>query len=157
MKINIELDDRSIQAAFNRLIAAGRDMSPAMKRIGSRLTTSAKNRFHYKEAPDGTPWAPLSDTTIAKKGFPDILIGESGELGLAIHYRAATDHVLIGSPLKYASTQQFGASKGEFGTTSTGTPIPWGDIPARPFLGVSDEDKVTITEAIQDHIARAWK
>ncbi|MGB0955835.1 MAG: phage virion morphogenesis protein [Panacagrimonas sp.] len=48
------------------------------------------------------------------------------------------------APNKLTTIQQFGARKGAFGTTRRGAPIPWGDIPARPFLGISDEDRTEI-------------
>ncbi len=54
----------------------------------------------------------------------------------------------IGSPSIYAGTHQFGAAKGAFGSTSKGAPIPWGDIPARPFLGLSDADEADIRDLI---------
>jgi phage gpG-like protein len=48
----------------------------------------------------------------------------------------------------YAAAQQFGMKKGYAGRNSKGRPIPWGDIPARPFLGISDYDKATILDFI---------
>lgn len=33
------------------------------------------------------------------------------------------------------------AERGAFGSTSRAAPIPWGDIPARPFLGLSGSDR----------------
>ncbi|WP_198321874.1 MULTISPECIES: hypothetical protein [Methylococcus] len=36
------------------------------------------------------------------------------------------------------------------------SPIPWGDIPARPFIGLSDDDKNYIVETIEEHIKAAW-
>ena len=50
----------------------------------------------------------------------------------------------VGSTRIYAGAHQFGARRGACGTNKKGAPIPWGDIPARPFLGVSDADKKTI-------------
>ena len=63
--------------------------------------------------------------------------------------RAALDR------LKEAGTHQFGASKGAFGTTSRGSPIPWGDIPARPFFGLSSEDEWGVLEILTDHLIDA--
>lgn len=56
---------------------------------------------------------------------------------------------------------QFGARKGEFGaysgTNRKGHPYsgvaPWGDIPARPYLGLSQEDQVTIHALLADYLA----
>ena len=56
---------------------------------------------------------------------------------------------IVGYNLIYATTHQFGAEKGAFGTTSRGGPIPWGDIPARPFLGISDDDRRDIEKLVE--------
>jgi phage gpG-like protein len=53
---------------------------------------------------------------------------------------------------------QFGAAQGEFGARigkdKNGrdffTTIPWGDIPARPFLGVGPDDENAIIQDIED-------
>jgi phage gpG-like protein len=50
----------------------------------------------------------------------------------------------------YAAVQQFGAAKGAFGRTSRGAPIPWGNIPARPFLGISAEDEPLMLEIVAE-------
>ena len=42
-----------------------------------------------------------------------------------------------GTNVVYATTQQFGAARGEFGATRRGRPIPFGDIRARAFVGFS--------------------
>ena len=59
----------------------------------------------------------------------------------------------VGSSLEYAAVQQFGARRGEFGRTRRGAPIPWGDIPARPFLGVSRVDRVEILDILAGYLA----
>lgn len=82
------------------------------------------------------------------------LIGESKRLGNEIHYLATGGSVEIGSSLEYSAVQQFGAGKGEFGRSKRG-PIPWGDIPARPFLGFSDEDKANVLDILQEHLEAA--
>ena len=59
---------------------------------------------------------------------------------------------MAGSNLVYAPTHQFGAEKGDFGSTSKKRPIPFGDIPARPFLGISEATTEEILDAIRDHL-----
>lgn len=63
-----------------------------------------------------------------------------------INHYAGDGFVEIGSPMKYAAVQQFGASKRQFGKA------PWGNIPARPFLGVSGEDRRTILDILQGYL-----
>jgi len=52
----------------------------------------------------------------------------------------------------YAAVHQFGAAQGAFGNTSRGSPIPWGDIPARPYLGLSDDDRQEIETFVADRL-----
>lgn len=45
-----------------------------------------------------------------------------------------------------AAVQQFGHQKGVFGTTRTGSALPCGDVPARPFPGLGGQDQVSPIE-----------
>ena len=174
--IKITLDDAAAQAAFIRLAQAGTRMQPLMQEIGEHLAETTKQRFQTSRAPDGTPWQPNAQSTylrlmgrysgsfsgktgritaagsqraIGKKP----LIGESGALSTTINYRAGSDFVEIGSPMVYAAVQQFGAKKGSF----TGGKTPWGDIPARPFLGLSPDDSAALGEMAIGYLDAAAK
>jgi len=54
-----------------------------------------------------------------------------------------------------AATQQFGAAKGAFGRTKFNGPIPWGNIPARPFLGISEEDESNLVDMLREYLEEA--
>ena len=162
MKLRVELKDERARRAFRRAVEAGADMRPAMLGIGELLLRSTRKRFDTHRSPDGTPWARLRDSTLKRKREgghahnADKILTESGELRSRLNIRPGRDYVEIGSSVIYASTHQFGAGKGAFGATSRGMPIPFGDIPARPFLGVSDEDSTEIELRIADYISGAW-
>ena len=157
MKIKIELDDKRAQNALARLIRFGTDMSPMMRDIGEKLLKTTRDRFVDQKAPYGTPWLQLKPATIAKKRKnKDKILTERGYLSRLLTYQEGRDHVIIGSTRVYASTHQFGALRGAFGTTKRGQPIPWGYIPPRPFLGVSDIDQQSIKDIVLDHIADRW-
>lgn len=178
--IKVEIDDKQVLAALQRLVDAGRDLKPAMQDIGEYLVVSTRQRFQDGAAPDGTPWAPNSYTTFDRlagglgksnygkggrlnaKGAGHIagkkpLIGETKQLSTKIFSRATAHSVEVGSPLEYAGVQHFGAKQGEFGRSRRGGPIPWGDIPARPFLGLSDDDQAAVLDILQDHLERALR
>ncbi|MBY0349775.1 phage virion morphogenesis protein [Tabrizicola sp.] len=70
-------------------------------------------------------------------------------------YEAGPDSLQWGSPMIYATTQQFGAAQGAFGRTARNGPIPWGTIPARPFLGLSPEDETNILDTLSEWLQRA--
>lgn len=80
------------------------------------------------------------------------LIGEARRLSTEIHSNVTAQGVEVGSSLEYSGVQQFGARAGEFGRTKRGGSVPWGDIPARPYLGFSDEDKANVLDILQEHL-----
>lgn len=173
MKIGIEIDDREVRAALNRLAQAGGNLSPALQHVGEALMLSTKTRFQTGTAPDGSHWAPNSETTLlghlgkykgsytkrgrlSKAGAGRAsgkrpLIGESKSLSTTITYQVSGNALRVGSPMEYAGTQQFGAAKHSF----SGGKSPWGDIPARPFLGLSDNDREEILAILTEHLDRA--
>lgn len=116
------------------------------------------------------------------KGATPILEGDGG-LRQSITSDYDANSAVAGTNLVYATTHQFGAKKGAFGSyvqeaaiggrraiadesqlaraaisgSVRQVPIPWGDIPARPFLGVSDETSTQIIDAISDFIGEQWR
>ena len=134
-------------------------------------------RFATSRAPDGTPWAPNAQSTLLRfldetsgnftkkgrlsaKGRERImgkkpLIGVTGGLSSEIFYKSDSHHAIVASNKPYAAVQQFGARRGQFGATRRGAPIPWGDIPARPFFGLSDDDRASILEKLAKYLERA--
>lgn len=135
------------------LEAAGHNLGPVMTDIGEYLVNSTKDRFKDETAPDGTPWKPLSEATKKRKRRNrNRILTRDGYLHGQLAYQAAPTEVVAGSPMVYAGTHQFGAEKGSFGETAKGTPIPWGDIPAREFLGLSDGDRDHVEDLVRDFL-----
>ena len=163
MKIDITLEDTQVVTAINRMIHAGTDLTPVLRDIGEHLLNTTRERFRDEEGPDGEAWMPLSETTKARKTRNiDKVLTEDGHLAGTLDYLVMGNELLIGSPRIYASTHQFGALKGQFGFAAFDTragafEIPWGDIPARPFLGISDDDRSTITDVIGDFLRENWR
>ena len=156
MKFRIELDDAAVQAAFGWLVRAGTDLSPAMAAIGEHLLNTTRQRFKDQESPEGEPWKPLEEEyRKSKKRNKDKILTLYGHLRGTLAYQAGRDHVDVGSTRIYAGTHQGGAAQGAYGETRKGAPIPFGDIPARPFLGLSEADKTEINLAVRDFLAEA--
>ena len=159
--IRVTIDDSEVVAALDRLAAAGRDLTPAMRDVGEHLLNSTRERFRTETAPDGAPWAPLTAATRAKKPRnKGRILTQDGYLRGNLTYRAGPDSVEVGSPSIYAGTHQFGAEAGSFGETSTGRPIPWGDIPARPFLvdaegALAPDDEAAVRDILLEHLTGA--
>ena len=146
--INVTVDDAAILAALRQLQNHATNLRPALKEIGETLKESTKQRFGSKTGPDGEAWLGNSEDTIARKGR-DWPLTDSGTLGDTIHFQLqGNDSVAIGSPMQYAAMMQFGGTKEEF-------PYLWGDIAARPFLGISRSDETEILSILRDYLESA--
>jgi phage virion morphogenesis protein len=147
--IEVEFDDREIRRALQNLIETTGDLDPVLREIGEILVESTKDRFSSLTGPDGDRWAANSPVTLQRKSGSRPLTGETGLLQDLIHYQIIDgDTLMVGSPLEYAAMQQFGGEKSEF-------PHLWGDIPARPFLGISESDQDAIIDTIRRHLEAA--
>lgn len=159
--IRIVLDTAPVVARLGEVKRRLADPTPLHKDIGEFVAEATRKRFVTGTAPDGTAWRPKSAATMARyksighgnKTKP--LIGPSGRLRKEIGVFPTRDQVEIGSALEYSGVMQEGAAKGAFGTNSKGAPLPWGDIPARVFLGISDTDERGILGIADDYMAAA--
>ena len=133
----VKVNDDAAQSVLNSLVRRMNDMTPAMRDIGEALAAGTRQRFFVGSDWDGATWAPNAPATLARKKSGRVLVGETKALFATIHYRASANAVSLGSPMEYAATQHFGALRGAFGRTVKNTPIPWGNIPPRPFLPVN--------------------
>lgn len=156
--IEVKVNSDQIQAALQELLNKTKNLKPALEDIGEYLMVSTRKRFKDKEAPDGSSWAQNSPLTQLLKRRDDPLIGESGGRGGLLgsfHYNARSNKLEFSNNKEYAAVQQFGAKQGQFGLSSRNTPLPWGNIPARPFLGISNSNQSEILDLLKDHIANA--
>ncbi len=156
---SVEIKNDTVTSGLTRLGAQMGNLTPVMEQIGEYLVMSTKERFEKGTSPEGAKWAPKSAATLAQYGARKSnrvdtrpLFGPSGMLSSQISHEAGPDSLEVGSNLIYAAVQQFGAGKGQFGNMTNGSPIPWGNIPARPFLGISPEDETNILALIADFI-----
>lgn len=168
--IKIKVNDKLVQDRLAEIIGKAKNMRPAFLEIGEDILDTTKRRFATATAPDGSAWAANSPVTVARflgqtggnfkkdgtlskkgaarSGGKKPLTGESRALATTINYQLkGSTGVSVGSPMEYAAMQQFGGTKSQF-------PHLWGDIPARPFLGVSDSDKSNILNIIQSYLLK---
>lgn len=157
--------DEAVQAEIKRLSARIGSPRPILGAIGEILIDSTTKRFARGVGPDGKKWKRNAPSTISRylaafgnsrrrQGTKRPLIGESLSLSTTISSSVSGRTLSVGSPMIYASTQHFGASRGAFGSNRRGSPIPWGDIPARPFLGISAEDREDILDSLREILDR---
>lgn len=134
------------------------DMTPVYQDIGEYMIESTKGRFRAGVAPDGSTWAPKRPSTIERYrrlgdgNLTKPLLGPSRRLSNEISMSAERSSVEVGSNLEYSGVMQEGAVKGQFGADRHGRPIPWGNIPARVWLGLSDVDERNIVDIADEHL-----
>ena len=153
--IRIEITDDA-SGGLRRLEQMGVNLRPVLGAIGNAMRESSVLRFRDSTAPDGGRWKPLSPVTVAlrRKGSSSPLL-DTGRLRNSLTFAVGSRHVDIGTNVIYAGTHQFGARKGAYGKTKRNSPIPWGNVPARPFLGVSRTDEREINGIVADFVRQA--
>jgi phage gpG-like protein len=166
--IRIEIDDRELLGALTRLIERAEHPDLAMREIGERLTESTQARFAASTAPDGSRWAPNAQATIldhlgGRGGFSKKTgkvtargsalamnkrpLVASGLLRDSVHWDLIDGGrgVEVGTD-RFADAWEAGAAVHQFGSRD-------GRIPARPFLGVSGEDRETILDVLEGYLS----
>lgn len=166
-------------AALKQLAAiAGRarDKRGMFEVIGASLVTSTQQRFEKGIAPDGSPWPP--SLRARTQGGKTLL--HTGRLMRSVTYQASDAGVEVGSNVVYAAIHQLGGEirqKARTGTVTfkrskrTGKLLPGFrkqskstesrdvsigarviSMPARPFLGLDDDDNRAIVKIADDWI-----
>lgn len=159
---NIVFDLSSVRASLADARASLGDLAPLHGSIAEYMVKATRERFRTSTAPDGTRWRPKTPATIAAYkargdgNRPKPLIGPSGRLGKEIASYSSRDGAVIGSALVYSGVMQDGAAKGAFGVSASGRPLPWGNIPARVFIGISGENERQILGLVDDYIAKGF-
>ena len=153
IKIDVRADET--QKLLAELQRRTGNIQPAMEGIGQILVSNTQQRFVDQVDPDGLPWKELSAVTLSRRrkaGSGAKILRDTGRLAASINYRVVGGSVEPGTNVVYAPTHQYGAKKGSYGRTRKGSPIPWGDIPARPFFGYNDQDQADVLELLQRYI-----
>ena len=154
--IKVEVDDQAILSYINELRRRGADLQPIFFEIGLYLDRATRQRWDLDVSPDGRKWAALKPSTKAlKERNADKILILNGILRGTLATQATAQRLRFGSNQPYAATHQFGAKRGAFGTSRRGRPIPWGDVTARPFLGLSADDEAAILALLREYLTVA--
>ena len=131
--------------------------------LAQDIKTSTRNRFRTQKAPDGKKWEPSG--RVLKGG--GVTLVKSAVLKNSIKYTSDASGFSVGTNNIYAATHQLG-DKNRRITIKAKTPKgllfkigdQWirkkqvtikVDIPARPFLGLSEDDMEEIKATIEDY------
>lgn len=130
------------------------------RNIAEILLAGVQDNFLKEGRENGgsATWKPLSDVTKKRRGRAanSPILRVSNDLYESLTTSHDNDSAAVGTNKIYAATLHFGAKKGEFGTYRgpSGTwkprPIPWGDIPARPFMTATAQELDDIADFIEE-------
>lgn len=148
----VTVEDSAVRGAFDRMLAAGGNPAAYLPAIGAALTSSTRLRFADSRAPDGSPWK-----AVIRGGQP--LRNTGVHLMNAVSYRVEGNSVLVGVPPTWARIHQFGGTVRAKGAGYLRFRIGnrWASkkavtIPARPFLGISTDDRASIVGILREKI-----
>jgi phage virion morphogenesis protein len=169
ISIEIKTPEKEIQHLLDVISARMQTLKPAMQIIGETIRTSINRNFTAGGRP--VPWE--KSKRAASEGGQTLAL--SGRLKNSFSVSADNDSATVGTNVVYAAIHHFGASRGEFGTITAGVrshvrnlasgkkvkvsahtrrmAIPFGNIPARPFMMVQAEDWTEIKSGLIDYIA----
>lgn len=99
-------------------------------------------------APDGSRWEPWSDNPpgrgyASKRGPDHKLLFSSGDLADSITAAVQSSSYVVGSEVPYALVHQFGSKDGR--------------IPAREYVGVSDELELALDNTLATDMDAGWE
>lgn len=173
-------DARKVIAGLAQL---GQDLTPILALVGRVLVDSTKKRFGSGRGPGGVPWAPTKrqrSSAVGKRG-PNkaAILVDTGDLRGSIKSVVRPTEVEVGSdglknPVK-AIANQFGSHRQtvvlrHLRTINSvfGVPLPAPitqtvrahgrvtNLPARPFLGVDEEDRSEIMRGVIEYLGKAF-
>ena len=178
----LEFDNGKALTAIQAAADAMGNPEPMLRDMGEYLLIAHDARFAGQSAPDGTPWPALSPRyQRRKRKNADKILMLDGYLKNLLRYQVDGGELLFGSDRPYAAIQHFGGEiqiaarsqqayfqrgrDGEVGNrfvakrrSNFAQWVTMGPytirIPARPFLGTSEQDDDELLAIAQRHLAR---
>lgn len=159
--VQITITDDELRRAIAGLSRLARDPAPALEQVGEALHFSTTERQRAGRAPDGSAWPALNPAYRAEKSGNEML-RESGRLMGSLSRQVRGRQLRFGTNVVYAAIHQFGGTIRAKGGGRLAFFLGGGlqrpssvTIPARPFLGISAEDREEIIAIFTDFADRA--
>lgn len=141
----VEIFDAGLKARLAKMIAANNDARGLTAAWAADLHGGVEDVLEAQGLPR---WKALSDVQIARRKligkWPGKMLQVNGTLAASIQPDSGADFAQVTTADKRAKTLHAGAAQGQFGRSKRNGPIPWGNIPARPFMVIPDHIKKTI-------------
>lgn len=151
----VEIRDKGLEEAINTIDGIEHlDQHELLNATGRLLQESTRERLETtKTAPDGTGWKANREGTST--------LYQSGILTASIDFAVSGSTLAVGSSLIYARIHQEGGiikpKNGKRLVFMAGNQLIFAtqvEIPARPYIGLSNEDRTDILDMVGDTIAR---
>jgi len=176
--LEVTVDQNQIGKALYELTERMGDLTTPLNDIAEYLHQSTDNRFRQQVAPDGSPWAPLAPSTLARKKSGRIL-REAGTLQDTLRHSVSNNELSFGTNRPYGAIHQFGgkiehAARSQqvyFRQGSDGSVgnrfvkkrqsnfTSWAireshtaEVAARPYLGLSTDDEYEIFLIVSEYL-----
>jgi phage virion morphogenesis protein len=158
--VSLEID--GLQTALTRLSEASEALENPIElfqAIGAGGVAATQRRFETETAPGGTPW-PMSIRAMMQGGRT---MTDTGRLVGSIFYDADARSVRWGTNVLYAAIHQLGgtiraknAKALFFRIGGQAVQVQSVTIPARPFLGIDEDDAAEIEATALDFLRGAF-
>lgn len=176
--LEVVIDTTAVGKALNDLIERLGDLTTPLNDIAEYLHQSTDDRFTKQVAPDGSPWAPLAPSTLARKKGGRILRNK-GTLQDTLRHLVSNNELAFGTDRPYGAIHQYGGKieqaarsqqvyfrQGKDGSVGNrfvkkrqSNFAQWitrgshdTEIKARPYLGLSAEDDAEILVIIRNYL-----
>lgn len=160
MSVRLDGDIRKLTKTLKNF--ENKNFNEINKNVAVGLRNSTLDRFKKEQSPENKKWEKRKYGNNRKK-----LLKNTGILRNSIKSKANKKIAIVGTNLEYASTHQFGAKnrrikaknskllKFKIGDRWISTKEVTVNIPARPFLGISEEDKEEIKDVLDFYVKKA--
>ncbi len=134
--IKIDIDDREVKKELTSLAGRIQNRKPLMRKISGIMHDAVEENFEQEGRPK---WKP-SKRVLKQKGKT---LQDTGQMAASVSEEYDNDSAQVGTNKKYAAIHQFG------GLAGRGRKV---NIPARPFLKLTDSDLEEIKETVKDYL-----
>lgn len=140
--ITVHIDDHEFRRRVKGLLESldSTHLSRVLDRIGQNLIERTRSNIKAGHDWQDREFAENRPVTLSRKDRTDPLIASGIWLSTRLYHQVSGSVLTLGAGGEQAGVLHFGASKGQFGRGRTRNfPIPWGDIPARPYMPITDD------------------
>ena len=144
MAASVEIFDQALKVRLAKMIAANRDARPLTAAWAADLHGGVEDVLEAEGLPR---WQALSKITRARragKNKTGKMLQVTGKLAASIQPDSGAAFAQVTTNDVRARTLHAGAKQGQFGRSKRNGPLPWGNIPARPFMVIPPYVKATI-------------